>query len=60
MVEKRNQTFELRFTEYNKIMDVPYLSGCFMFLRTEALKKIGLFDENIFMYGESRSLQPIN
>lgn len=56
MVEKRNQTFELRFTEYNKIMDVPYLSGCFMFLRTEALKKIGLFDENIFMYGEETDL----
>ena len=37
-------------------MNVPYLSGCFMFLRTEALKKIGLFDENIFMYGEETDL----
>jgi len=56
LVEKRNQVFELRFTNYNKIMDVPYLSGCFMFLRIEALKKVGRFDENIFMYGEETDL----
>jgi GT2 family glycosyltransferase len=56
MVEKRNQIFELKFTSYNKLMDVPYLSGCFMFLRTSALLKVGLFDENIFMYGEETDL----
>lgn len=56
LVEKRNQVFELRFTAYNNIMDVPYLSGCFMFLRTDALKEIGVFDENIFMYGEETDL----
>jgi GT2 family glycosyltransferase len=56
MVEKRNQLFELRFTNYDKQMDVPYLSGCFMFLRAEALVKIGIFDEKIFMYGEETDL----
>ena len=56
MVEKRNRLFELRFTNYNKIMEVPYLSGCFMFLRTDAIKKVGYFDENIFMYGEETDL----
>ena len=56
VVEKRNQVFELRFTNYDFIMDVPYLSGCFMFLRISALKKVGLFDENIFMYGEETDL----
>ncbi len=56
MVEKRNETFELRFTEYNKIMEVPYLSGCFMLLRLDALKKVGFFDEKIFMYGEETDL----
>lgn len=44
--------FELRYTGYDKIMNVPFLSGCFMFLRTQALKEIGLFDESIFMYME--------
>lgn len=56
MVDRRNEIFELRFTNYNKIMEVPYLSGCFMFLRLEAIKKIGFFDENIFMYGEETDL----
>lgn len=56
LVNRRNQIFELKFTNYNKIMEVPYLSGCFMFLRLDAIKKIGLFDENIFMYGEETDL----
>jgi GT2 family glycosyltransferase len=56
LLDNRNQKFELRFTGYNQIMEVPYLSGCFMFLRLEAIKKIGFFDENIFMYGEDTDL----
>jgi GT2 family glycosyltransferase len=44
--------FELRYTGYNEIMNVPFLSGCFMFFRVDALKQVGLFDENIFMYME--------
>lgn len=56
MKARRNNYFELRFTGYNKIMEVPYLSGCFMFLRVSSLKQVGLFDENIFMYGEETDL----
>lgn len=56
MVEKRNEIFEMRFTGYDKVMDVPYLSGCFMFLKLDALHQIGLFDEGIFMYGEETDL----
>ena len=44
--------FELRFSGYDTIMEVPYLSGCFMVFRTEALQKINGFDENIFMHME--------
>lgn len=47
-----NKKFQLRFTSYKKIMNVPYLSGCFMFFRISALKKVGLFDERYFMYPE--------
>lgn len=54
--EKRNQNYELRWTGYDKVMNVPSLSGCFMFLRCEILKDIGLFDENIFMYLEDTDL----
>ncbi|MFN3589089.1 MAG: glycosyltransferase family 2 protein [Spirosomataceae bacterium] len=56
IVNQRNKMFELRFTGYTNIMEVPYLSGCFMFLRLNAIKEVGLFDENIFMYGEETDL----
>ncbi|AEH22449.1 glycosyl transferase family 2 [Thermodesulfobacterium geofontis OPF15] len=56
IIDKRNEIYELRFTGYDKIMEVPYLSGCFMFIRTEVLKKVGLFDERFFMYLEDTDL----
>ena len=49
---KRANKFELKFTGYNKIMNVPYHHGCFMFFRVSALIEIGLFDERFFMYPE--------
>ena len=51
-----NHVYELKFSGYNKVMDVPCLSGCFMFLRNDCLKKIGLFDERIFLYTEDIDL----
>ena len=54
--KKQNDRFELRFTNYDMIMNIPYLSGCFMFLRTNVLKKVGLFDERFFMYPEDIDL----
>ncbi|MDR1973374.1 MAG: glycosyltransferase family 2 protein [Bacteroidales bacterium] len=56
LVKRQNKKFELRHTGYNKIMNVPYLSGCFMFFRIDALKDVGLFDEKIFMYGEDTDI----
>lgn len=47
-----NGRYELRDTKYENIMNVPYLSGCFMFFRLSALEEIGLFDEHFFMYAE--------
>lgn len=54
--QKRMNRFELRHSGYHRIMDVPYLSGCFMLLRTSALKEVGLFDERFFMYPEDIDL----
>lgn len=51
-----NKRYELHAFGYDRIMNIPNLSGCFMFLRTDALKKVGLFDENIFMYLEDIDL----
>jgi GT2 family glycosyltransferase len=55
-LEKENYHYELRVSGYDKIMDVPFLSGCFMFLRTDALKTVGLFDERFFLYTEDTDL----
>lgn len=49
-------TKELRFTGYKREMEVPFLSGCFMFLRTACLEEVGLFDERYFMYAEDLDL----
>jgi GT2 family glycosyltransferase len=54
--EKRNQRYELRTSGYRTIMNVPSLSGCFMFLRCSVLQEVGLFDEKIFMYLEDTDL----
>jgi len=54
--EKRNDLYELHFSGYDKIINIPSLSGCFMFMRVSALKEVGLFDENIFMYLEDVDL----
>ncbi len=56
IVQKINHNYELRDFGYDKILNVPSLSGCFMFLRVECLKELGLFDENIFMYMEDIDL----
>ncbi len=53
---KRNARYELRSSGYNRPMNIPYLSGCFMLLRTEAAQKAGLFDERYFMYPEDIDL----
>lgn len=48
----RSEAFELRHTCYDSVMDVPYLSGCFMLFRASALRRTGIFDERFFMYPE--------
>lgn len=50
--ESNNNQYELKFTGYDKIMEVPYLSGCFMFFRNSVIQEIGGFDERYFMYPE--------
>ena len=54
--DKSNKRFELHAFSYSKTMNIPILSGCFMFLRTEALENVGLFDEHFFMYMEDFDL----
>lgn len=39
-VEKINTRYELSFFNYNEIVEIPFLSGCFMFLRTNILESM--------------------
>ena len=56
VIEKNNYKYEMRETGYDKIIDVPILSGCFMFIRNEVFNTVGLFDEQYFMYMEDFDL----
>jgi GT2 family glycosyltransferase len=56
LFESFRRRFELWDSGYDKIIFVPYLSGCFMFLRCSVLKEIGIFDERFFMYPEDIDL----
>ncbi len=48
--------YELRHLDLGVPREVPCLSGCFMFLRSTALREVGLFDERYFMYMEDVDL----
>ena len=56
MIAKRNKRYELRDMDLSRPVNAPYLSGCFMMLRTEAAVEAGLFDERFFMYPEDIDL----
>lgn len=54
--ERLDYKYQMRDMEYNKIVDAPILSGCFMFIRTKIFEEIGMFDERYFMYFEDFDL----
>ena len=52
-VQKLNDKYILLNSGYNKIINPPCLSGCFMFLRMNTIKENNIFfDERFFMYCE--------
>lgn len=53
---KRFGKYHLTFLDHNQIHEVDVLSGAFMLMRSECLEKIGLLDEDYFMYGEDIDL----
>lgn len=52
IVNKFDYNYELRFSDFDKIMNIPFFSGCYMVIRTSILSEVGYFDENMFMYLE--------
>lgn len=55
-VKERNKIYELNGFTYDKVLDIPCLSGCFMFIRSSVLKQVGGFDPRYFMYLEDIDL----
>ncbi len=56
IVDKMDYNYEMRWCDYNSIMEVPILSGCLMFIRTDILENVGMFDTRYFMYMEDYDL----
>ena len=56
IVEKMDYSYEMKWYDYKSTIEVPILSGCFIFIRTDILKDIGVFDERYFMYMEDYDL----
>ncbi|WP_028298791.1 glycosyltransferase family 2 protein [Olivibacter sitiensis] len=53
---ERQKQYELWAYDYDRVMDIPNLSGCFMFMRSEVFEKVGQFDDRYFMYMEDLDL----
>jgi len=56
VVQHRLDYYEMRDVGYDRICDVEFLSGAFMFCRAELLKSIGGFDPQYFLYFEDVDL----
>ena len=53
---KRFGRYHLGYLDNDQIHEVEVLAGAFMLLRRETLDKVGLLDEDYFMYGEDIDL----
>lgn len=53
---KRFGKYHLTFLDKDETHEIEVLSGAFMLMRKEALDKVGLLDEDYFMYGEDIDL----
>jgi GT2 family glycosyltransferase len=56
LLDRINSRYELYSLTQDFPVDVPCLSGCFLFLRSALLRQIGGFDERFFMYLEDVDL----
>jgi GT2 family glycosyltransferase len=56
MFKRQMEFYEMKHRNYDDIMDIPNLSGCFMFVRTPVFSIVGTFDERYFLYLEDTDL----
>ncbi len=53
---KRFSQYHLGYLDNDQVHEIEVLAGAFMLLRRETLDKVGLLDEDYFMYGEDIDL----
>ncbi len=56
LVKAQMDHYEMRDVGYDKVMDVPYASGCFMLFRRKALEDVEGFDSKFFLYLEDADI----
>lgn len=56
LAKRYDYRYQLEFADHTSEIEVPCTSGCFMFMRTETLRKIGIFDPRFFLYFEDVDL----
>ncbi|WP_294260442.1 glycosyltransferase family 2 protein [uncultured Comamonas sp.] len=56
LAQRLDHSYMMRDIDFTRPVFAPFLSGCFMFFRTEALRAVNGFDERYFMYMEDIDL----
>lgn len=56
ILDNMNNRYELRFFNFDRTIEVPYVMGCFMFINCKVFQKVKGFDESFFMYPEDIDL----
>ncbi len=56
LVDKINHRYLLQASDRVHTLNLPQHQGSFMFMRVDALKDVGIFDERFFLYGEDVDL----
>lgn len=54
--QKGLSDYSMNWADPSRTFEAPYLSGCFMFMRSSAFKKVGGFDSRFFLYCEDIDL----
>jgi GT2 family glycosyltransferase len=56
LFKRRIRKHQFEDNSFDKNMEVPFLLGCFLMIRSSVLEKVGGFDERFFMYMEDLDL----
>ncbi|MBF0469515.1 MAG: glycosyltransferase family 2 protein [Desulfamplus sp.] len=56
ILTERVNNYEMRETGYDHVIDVPFISGSFIFAKADMIKELNGFDERFFMYFEDVDL----